>query len=113
MSDPGQSTNFANLEKAVLKASLDADFRKALFADPKQTIREAGVALPDDMRITLHEVDPKHLLLLVPPLAAPRPGPDSPAAAPAKQPPPGISPRNSSSTPVVGSFRALRRRTGG
>lgn len=49
------------------KAISDDGFRSTLLANPKEAISsELGVDLPDDVRIVVHESDPKTLHLALP-----------------------------------------------
>lgn len=49
------------------KAAQDDDFRQGLLSDPKATIsREFDVAIPDGLRIVVHENDPDTVHLPLP-----------------------------------------------
>ena len=56
------------LEKELIEKALkDANFHKALLANPKSTIEnEFGVTLPDSLQISVHEEQPNHLHVVLP-----------------------------------------------
>ena len=63
---------YAQLRADVLdKAAKDEDFRALLLADPRAAVREAtGLALPDSVRIEVHEDDASVAHLVLPPPGA-------------------------------------------
>ena len=56
------------LQHIVEKSALDADFRQQLLADPNATIsKELDIAIPDSMKIKVHESDMQTVHLALPP----------------------------------------------
>ena len=56
------------LQQVVEKSALDAEFRKQLLADPKNTISaELGITIPESMNIKVHESDMQTVHLALPP----------------------------------------------
>ncbi len=52
----------------VEKSALDEEFRKALLADPRNTIsQELGITIPGSMNIEVHESDMQTVHLALPP----------------------------------------------
>jgi hypothetical protein len=56
------------VEELIRKAWADDAFKQELLRDPKQVIeREAGVTLPAELEIYVHEQTPTALHLILPP----------------------------------------------
>lgn len=54
-------------ELIVKKALADENFREALKADPKAVIeKETGIAIPDNIRVTVVEETPDNVYLVIP-----------------------------------------------
>ena len=54
-------------ELIVKKALADKNFREALKADPKAVIaKETGIAIPDNIRVTIVEETPDNIYLVIP-----------------------------------------------
>jgi Nitrile hydratase, alpha chain len=56
------------LERELIQKALkDADFHKALLANPKSALEsEFGVTLPDALQISVHQEHPNHLHVVLP-----------------------------------------------
>ena len=64
------------IQKIVIdKASADEGFRARLLGNPKEAIQQAaGVTVPDDFTITVHEEDSRTAHLVLPPNSKLAPG---------------------------------------
>jgi hypothetical protein len=60
----------AGLNAAVAKAWLDREYREQFLADPARALREAGIEVPEGVRVTVREFDPDEYLIFVPPARA-------------------------------------------
>lgn len=59
-----QSVRWEALLQRVMK---DEQFRHKLIENPKQTLREAGFDIPDEVNIIVHEYNPREQHLFLPP----------------------------------------------
>jgi hypothetical protein len=48
-----------DVERLIGRAILDEEFRRRLLADPRRTLREAGLSLTDQELLALESVDPE------------------------------------------------------
>jgi hypothetical protein len=55
-------------DRLLQKAATDKAFRSRLRANPVETMRQEGIAVPDGVRVTFLELDLKHAYLFLPPL---------------------------------------------
>jgi hypothetical protein len=51
---------------AVARACFDYVFRRELLRDPKAALRSAGVEVAEDIRLEVHEIDPKVRYIFLP-----------------------------------------------
>jgi hypothetical protein len=58
-------------DRVLLRASSDPLFREKLLAKPNETLLSYGIEIPAEVKITVHEFDPKHQHIFLPPLGAP------------------------------------------
>jgi anion-transporting ArsA/GET3 family ATPase len=54
-------------DRLLHRVSTDPAHRQRLKDRPKETLREAGIEVPDDVDVTVVEFDPKHRFLFLPP----------------------------------------------
>lgn len=54
-------------DQIIEKAVTDTIFRAQLIAWPEQTLREAGIVVPEGGRIVIHEFDPYEQHIFLPP----------------------------------------------
>jgi hypothetical protein len=54
-------------DKLLHRVSTDPAHRQRLKERPKETLREAGIEVPDDVEVTVVEFDPKRRFLFLPP----------------------------------------------
>ena len=55
-------------ERLITKAITDADFRRRLMSDPRETLeRETGKPVPPDMEVTVLEETRRHAYIVLPP----------------------------------------------
>lgn len=60
-------TRESMLEKLMLKAGDDADFRGRLLGDPRSALKEAfDIEVPDDFNVEVHEEDARTAHLVLP-----------------------------------------------
>ena len=52
--------------RAVARASKDPAFKRRLMSDPVATLKEAGVAVPDGLKIKVYENTPDEVHLVLP-----------------------------------------------
>jgi Nitrile hydratase, alpha chain len=62
--DPGKKGQDI-LQKVATQALADADYRKRLIDDPRSVLREAGLVVPDELEVVIHQnrEDVLHLVL--------------------------------------------------
>jgi len=51
----------------MTKAATDMNYRSQLLADPVSTLRQEGIRVPEGLRVTVLEFDPKHAYFFLPP----------------------------------------------
>jgi hypothetical protein len=51
-----------------LRASTDTDFREKLLAESNETLLSYGIEIGPNVKITVHEFDPNHPHIFLPPL---------------------------------------------
>lgn len=106
----GQFDNHPNpqaLERAVLKACGDADYRREMLISPKESLAREGVYFSDQARVTVREFDVNDVHIILPPML-PQVRPDT--TQPSNQPSGASSgaPRDKASQPgsVMSVFRS-------
>lgn len=55
-------------DRLFLRASTDTAFREKLLAEPNETLLSYGIDLGPQVKITVHEFDPNHPHIFLPPL---------------------------------------------
>jgi 1,2-phenylacetyl-CoA epoxidase catalytic subunit len=64
--DPRQVKGFRILEELGIRALDDPAFRKELIEHPEDTLRKAGLEVPKDVKIIVHENTEHELHLVLP-----------------------------------------------
>jgi hypothetical protein len=59
------------LAQLLAAAASDADLRRALLADPARALADAGIHLPADVTVAVHEDKPGRLHVVLPPASDP------------------------------------------
>ncbi|MTD16848.1 hypothetical protein GIS00_23215 [Nakamurella sp. YIM 132087] len=59
------------VEQVQLRAAVEPEFRSALLADPRTTLRESGIAVPEQISIRIEESGADEFVLTLPPAIAP------------------------------------------
>ncbi len=54
-------------DKIIVKAWKDPAFRKRLLAKPKETLKEMGLSVPDNVQVRIQEDDAQHFTFVLPP----------------------------------------------
>lgn len=54
------------LKGIVARACTDADFRRRLLADPRRMLADAGIGVPADVEVRIHETTEDKILLVLP-----------------------------------------------
>ena len=67
MVDQGQDKADAEHAKIIARAWRDPAFKAKLLADPRATLRDAGLPVPDDVTVEVVENTAKHFHLVLPP----------------------------------------------
>jgi hypothetical protein len=56
-------------DSVLARAVQDSDFRQRLIDNPREVLRDVGVELDDEVEtITVREFDPRHVILILPPM---------------------------------------------
>lgn len=64
--DPTRIKGYELLDEIAAKALGDVDYRRRLLDDPKAVLREAGLAIGDDVEVVIHRNRPKLIHLVLP-----------------------------------------------
>jgi hypothetical protein len=54
-------------DRLLHRVMTDPEHRRRLKQRPKETLRDAGIEVPEDVEVTIVEFDPKHRYLFLPP----------------------------------------------
>jgi hypothetical protein len=66
-----QRNDKASWDRVLLRASTDPSFREKLLSKPNETLLSCGIKIASSVKITVHEFDPNHQHIFLPPLNAP------------------------------------------
>src|SRR5262249_57099847 len=65
--DPQQQDAMNQWGRVVARAWSDEAYKQRLLADPRAVLAEAGMAIPANLTMQVHEATPTHLHLVLPP----------------------------------------------
>jgi hypothetical protein len=57
-------------DRMLLRASSDPEFRKKLLTKPNEALLSCGIKIAESVKITVHEFDPSHQHIFLPPLGS-------------------------------------------
>jgi hypothetical protein len=66
-----QRNDKACWDRVLLRASTDPSFREKLLTKPNETLLSYGIEIAPNVKITVHEFDPNHPHIFLPPLNGP------------------------------------------
>ena len=65
--DPQRQEHMKQWGQVVARAWSDDTFKQRLLSDPKAALAEAGLPIPPNVQVQVHEATPSHLHLMLPP----------------------------------------------
>jgi len=64
--DPRENRGYEIVQEVIAQALADDEYRQQLIDDPKTVLREAGLNVPDEVEIEVHENQPDRVHFVLP-----------------------------------------------
>jgi hypothetical protein len=64
--NPHRVKGLTALDRIAARALAEPEFREQLLRDPKRVLRDAGLRIPDDVDVVVHENTPKAVHVVLP-----------------------------------------------